>query len=308
MQVQQTSRERPESNQAARLFARRRLLAYPLSHFKNRLRTEPDWILPGLLKRRNTGFVIGPPKRACKSWLLANLGWDLAEHKPLWGITHSKDGPVFLASRPMRTVYFTQEDTEDDFQDRSQLMFNAGRTVNDLLWIVPKNLKMLLDSPTGFQVILNEIGGVVTKSGPVDLVLFDPMRRMHAKSENDSEIIAALWQRLDELHCQFDCSTIFSHHVVKPPKDASSHFDPTSPFAARGSGDIFGGGDAFINVVPKGMRGQPRNYRDVELHFETKRGKPIAPVDVRISFETGGITFMSYLQGRHKDAPGAENG
>ena len=226
------------------------------------------------------------------------MAWDLSEGRPLWGIRHTKKGFLLQAAKPLRTVYFTQEDTEDDLHDRFDLMRRAGREPNDRVWVVPKNLKMLLDSIAGMDVIKKEIDEVVATAGPVDLILFDPMRRMHAKSENDSEVIAALWGKLDEIHVKYNCSTIFSHHIIKPPKDTMSNFDLSSPFAARGSGDIFGGGDAFINVVPEPMRGQPSKYRDLGLHFESKRARPLPPVKLRLSFETGQASFLGFLQGR----------
>lgn len=265
-----------------------------LSYFKTRKRTEPDWIIPGWLKRKNTGFIIGQPKRACKSWLLLNLAWDLSAGSPVWGIERARDGYLFVPPRPMRVIYFTQEDAEDDIHDRIDICFKGGRTDNPNLYIVPKDLKLTLDNLIHIESPIKS----AAESGPIDLIIFDPMRRMHYGKENDSDVIVKLWQSLDILHERYNCSTLFSHHMVKPPRDAASSHDQTSPHAARGSGDIYGGGDAFINVIPRPVRGRNAATRDLDLHFETKRSRATSPLILSISFDTGAVTFKGFLEGR----------
>ena len=157
----------------------------PLPALLARSRQEPDWIIPGLLKRNNTMFIVGEPKRACKSWLLANLAWDLSEGKQIWGVHHSKKGFLFVPKRPMRVVYFSQEDAEDDFQDRAEIMAKAGRTANDNFWFVPKNLQMTLDSENGPVLVEGELTAAA-QTAPLDLVILDPLRRVLQGDESNS--------------------------------------------------------------------------------------------------------------------------
>lgn len=270
-------------------------MPHPIGYFKTRPRSAPDWIIPGWLKRGNTGFIIGQPKKACKSWLLLNLAWDLSEGKPLWSIVHSKNGAVFEPPRPFRVVYFTQEDSEDDVQDRVDLLLAAGRQPNNNFWVVSKNLQIRLDDNVGLGHVEKELNDVLRDAGPIDLILFDPMRRMHQGDENSSEVIAKLWPLLDQIHQKYHCATIFSHHIVKPPTTKGHTFDVTQPYAARGSGDIYGGGDAFINVDPQNMHGRATTQRALHLHFETKRGKAITAVAAAVDFTTGGVKFLHML-------------
>lgn len=270
-------------------------MSNPIGYYQTRMRTQPDWIIPGWLKRNNTGFLIGQPKRACKSWLLFNLAWDLSEGLPLWQIVHSKNGPVFEPPKAMRVVYFAQEDAEDDIHDRADLFLKAGRKPNDNFWLCPKDLKFRLDDDTGRLLIQKELDDIVKRCGPVDLILFDPMRRLHYSDENDSSVMAKLWQTLDVIHQRYNCASIFSHHIVKPPTAKGNTFDLTSPYAARGSGDIFGGGDAFINVLPVNTHGRSPLHRKLHLHFETKRGKPLSTVEVDLNLNTGGVVFQQFL-------------
>lgn len=278
-------------------------MSLTLEHFRTRQRSTPDWIIPGLLKRSNTLLIIGEPKKACKSWLLANLGYDLSEGKPIWKIHHSKKGFLFHQPKPMRVVYFSQEDTEDDMHDRLEMFFATNeRDINTRFHFVPKNLQIAFDTVAGMQLITKELDEIVKDFGAIDLVMFDPMRRFHSKSENDSENIVAIWQKLDVIHQRYKCATILSHHPTKP----SGNFlqggpDFTSPHSGRGSGDIFGGGDAFINVVPKNNKGQSKMVRHVELHFESKRGKPLFPVNLQVSFHTGQVSFESFKMGRDEE-------
>jgi len=271
------------------------MLIRPLSSFVGRQRTKPDWIIPGLLKRHNTAFLIGQPKEALKSWLLLNLAWDLADGVSLWSVTHSLNGPMFVPPKPMRVVYFTQEDAEDDIQDRVELMVNSGtRKAQSNVLISPKDLKLILSTDEGRGAIQAELDKVT----PFDLVVFDPMRRMHNWDENDSSKMAELWRVLDGLHRRYHCASMFSHHIVKPPTSKGNTFDLSSPFAARGSGDIYGGGDAFINVLPERKPGQtarrPGTSRRLTLHFQTKRGQPLDPIILELELSTGKVTFVGF--------------
>jgi hypothetical protein len=269
----------------------------PLPVLLARQRQESDWIIPGLLKRNNTMFIVGEPKMACKSWLLANLAWDLSDGKPVWGIQHSKNGYLFVPKQAMRTVYFFQEDEEDDFQDRAGLMTAAGRLPNDNFWFVPKNLQMTLDSETGIELIQRELSAA-SEVAPIDLVIFDPLRRVLHGDESNSEKIAEVWRTLDAWSKAFNCSFIVAHHVVKPPRQQGSHYDAASPYVSWGSSDIYAGADAFVNVVPGKQRGQPTKGRLLQLHFTSKRSKEISPVTVKVNFETGNVEFQGFLNGR----------
>jgi hypothetical protein len=133
-----------------------------------------------------------------------------------------------------------------------------------------------------------ELDSVREKAGDIDLVVFDPMRRMHHGDENDSAMIGQLWSVVDRIHKRFNCSTVFVHHTVKPPKDKIG-WDPTDPYTGRGSGDIYGGGDAFAVVLPGAGNVEGRQ---VTVFFESKRGKPIAPARLKVEFGTGMVRWM----------------
>lgn len=264
-------------------------MSLSLQELKNRQKREADWIVKGLLKRGNTAFMIGPPKKAAKSWLLLDAAWSLSEGKPLWGVKRPDGSAVLVPPRAMRVVYFSQEDTDDDIHDRVLAHFNGGREPNDRLWIVPKNLKLTLDEGSGRELIQRELDEVREKSGgAIDLVIFDPMRRLHHGDENDSQVMVRIWEVLDRIHRRYACSTWFSHHTVKPPAD-KTYFDPSDPFVARGSGDIYGGGDAFMTIVPnKGTE----TTRKLVMHFESKRGRGILPAMLKVDFETGRTEWL----------------
>jgi len=263
-------------------------MAKSLQEMKERQRTNPDWIIQGFLKRGNTAIVMGQPKKACKSWLLLDLCWSLSEGKPVWGVKRADGTPVF-PTQQMRSVYFTQEDTEDDIHDRILAhLKGGGREANDRLWIEPKNLQIAFDTVEGRKLIQAKLDEVRSKTGAIDLVVFDPMRRMHRGDENDSKTIVEMWAVLDRIHQRYGCATMLTHHIRKPGQDKSG-WDPTDPFVGRGSGDIYGGGDAFINVVPG--RGTEES-RIVGLFYESKRGKPLPPSQLKVTFETGAVEYL----------------
>lgn len=275
-----------------------------LTDFKNRQRSEPDWILPGLLKRQNTAFMIGPPKRAAKSWLLLAMAWDLSEGAPVWGVKRPDGAYLFPPPRPMRTVYFTQEDAEDDIHDRVFAHLALGRPDNDKLWIVPKNWNLKLDSMNGARMIQGELDEVREQAGDIDVVMFDPMREMHSGDENDSRAISQIFGVVNRIQARYQCSVVFSHHVRKPPED-KTYYDPTDPFIARGSSAIFGGADAFMTIAP-GERTDA--WQRVGMFFESKRGRPLHPAQLKVHlpseagvFDVGVTKAVEWLgEGQHK--------
>lgn len=263
-------------------------MAKSLQELKDRERPAPDWIIQGFLKRGNTALVLGQPKKACKSWLVLALCWDLAEGKPLWGVKNASGEAVF-PTKPMRSVYFTQEDTEDDIQDRVLAHVEGGkRAPTDKVWIEPKNLQIAFDTVEGRKMIQARLDEVREKGGPIDLVAFDPMRRMHHGDENDSKTIVEMWAVLDKIHRRYGCATLLTHHIRKPAQDKTG-WDPTDPFVGRGSGDIYGGGDAFVNVVPS--RGTEES-RVIGVYYESKRGKPLPPSQLKVTFGTGAVEYL----------------
>lgn len=266
----------------------------PLSYFTTLQHQPDDWIIPQLLKRGNTGYINGEPKRAAKSWLMLNLGWDLVDGSNIWGVQYTNGGiftPAFLPPRPMRTLYFTQEDTEDDFKDRHDLLILKGlRKDNDNFFTEAKNLNIMFDGGRGERII----DDAMSSCAPLDLVMFDPMRRIHPYDENDSQQMARLWQSLARLKTKHNCAALFSHHVTKP--SATAGYARTSAHAARGSGDIFGGADLFITVTQRPKAGNPKGSKDarLQLDFEIKRARPVNPIFLDVSFDSGLVSFIGW--------------
>lgn len=116
---------------------------------------QPEWVINDFLARRNVMLILGPPKTSCKSWLLYNLAWDIGEGKHIWNATQSPHGrpePRWTPPRPMRVVYFCQEDTEDDIKGRIRLLANEGqRVLHDNLYCIPKDLSFNFDTEAGWN-------------------------------------------------------------------------------------------------------------------------------------------------------------
>jgi len=250
---------------------------------------EPDWIIPNLLTRANTLFIAGAPE-TCKSWLALNLAWDLALGQPVWGLIRAKGEPLF-PSEPRRVVYCTQGDTDDDLQDRVLAIFESGRPdPGDRLHFITKDLRINLDTETGYKMLREELDKVANEAGPIDLVVLDPMRRFHVGNENDSQHMVTIWTALENIHRRYNCATAFVHQTIKPPSDPDANYASTSPFSMRGSGDIYYGGDAFVMVVPR-RPNKGKNRHRLELHFESRRAAAIDPVNVVVNSETGEVVF-----------------
>lgn len=271
-------------------------MALSLLDYKKRKWVEPDWVIPQWLTRQNTGFIFGEPKLACKSWLLLNLAWDLSEGNTVWNLPQTKGKPALMRpKREMRVVYFSLEDTENDIHSRVQMFFKAGRAATDKLWIVSKNMEMTIDNIKGQNLITKELEQAV-KSGPIDLIAFDTARALHFRDENSSEIWAKIYKVLNFYQARYNAATILTHHMIK---STAENYDASNPAYSRGSGHIFGGADAFINVVPLNPK-EGTTLKKQRLYFTSRRALAITPLTVNVDLETGRATFDSFRTGRPK--------
>ncbi len=271
-------------------------LALSLLDYKKRKWVEPDWIIPQWLTRQNTGFIFGEPKKACKSWLLLNLAWDLSEGKAVWNLPQTRGKPALMRpKREMRVAYFSLEDTEDNIHDRVKKFFNEGRPATDKLWIVSKNMEMTIDNTKGQNLITKELEQAV-KSGPIDLIAFDTARALHFRDENSSEIWAKIYKVLNFYQARYNAATILTHHMIK---STAENYDASNPAYSRGSGHIFGGADAFINVVPLNPRDETK-IKKQRLYFTSRRALAITPLTVNVNLINGRATFDGFRTGRPK--------
>jgi RecA-family ATPase len=251
-----------------------------------------EWVINDFLARQNIMLVLGPPKTACKSWLLYNLAWDIGEGRHIWNATQSPHGrpePRWKPPHPMRVVYFCQEDTRDDIQERLRLLAGSGgRTPHANVYPIPKDLSFTFDSDVGWDKIWKRV-----EASFADLVIFDPLRRFHAGDENDSRTTQRMWMKFDSLMREFDCSIALAHHNRKPGKDS----DQSSPFEGRGTSDLYGGSDLIISVSPGGLQ-HMRTERTLTLNFEAKRTPPLQPLTLVMDFKTGLISAPERVQKR----------
>jgi RecA-family ATPase len=272
-------------------------LALSLLDYQKRKWVEPDWIIPQWLTRQNTGFIFGEPKLACKSWLLLNMAWDLSEGKAVWDLPQTKGKPALMRpKKELRVVYFSLEDTENDIHSRVQMFFKAGRTATDKLWFVSKNMEMTIDNIKGQNLITKELEQAV-KSGPIDLIAFDTARALHFRDENSSEIWAKIYRALNYYQARYNAATILTHHMIK---STAENYDASNPAYSRGSGHIFGGADAFINVVPLNPKETGAKIKKQRLHFTSRRSLAITPLTVNVDLNNGRATFDGFRTGRPK--------
>lgn len=271
----------------------------PLSHsdYEKLPPSAPDWIIPNLLKRQNTMLIHGMPKKACKTYLSTKLAFDIAHCRPLWGIHDHKSHPVFVAPHPMRTVHFCQEDTDDDIRIRNvDIAIKAGgdKSPGDLFWVEAKDFRYKLDTPIGVQAMRHVLDIVCAKAGPIDLVIYDPLRNVLAGDENSSQDIMAMYSAVEGIQKTYNCAGVITHHITKPPTAPNSSWDPTSAYAMRGSGAIYGSADAIVGVVPtKGNSAMP-NLHNLTLYFETKRAGAQRPVMLALDTGSAQIKFNGF--------------
>jgi len=262
-----------------------------------------DWIISNLLPRQNLMILAGEPKRSCKSWLVLNLAWDLSEAKPVWNVEHSKRGGVFSVSKPMRSLYFAQEDSLADAKMRIDAMIQAGRAPTKDVFIYPKDPALTLSTPEGVERICE----IANDFAPLDVLIFDPLRNCHTGDENDSAAVARILRSTACLQQTLNCSVILVHHERKPSRDSRAREDRTSPYALRGSTALYGGADAIVMAVACPMRANAPNEHRLSLSFTVKRAPSLAAVNLNVDTSSGSVSFAGFGLGRARDSETCHN-
>jgi hypothetical protein len=198
-------------------------------------------LIEELLSAEEIALWHGLP-RAGKSLLLLRACVDLAlGDSPVW------DEPRFQVARPIRTLYFTEEDGAGLLVERLTTLL-AGRAIPRTLKEADENLRIVsrkglsFDRPDaqGQAAIFSAIS-----SWRAEVVAFDPLRSLTAHCDQGPSELSPVTQFLRKLLRETPCrAIIIGHHDVKPPREGGD----TRARAHRASGGgIFSIADSPIN-------------------------------------------------------------
>lgn len=215
------------------------------------------WLVDQLWSADAVGVIGGAPK-SCKSWLGLDLAVSVASATPcLDHFAVLTPGPVlaYLAEDPLHAVR----------QRVQQLCQHRHLSLDHLPLHLITAPSLRLDRDADRQALEQTL----TLLQP-QLLLLDPLVRLHALDENSSAEISALLGFLRQLNRQFHLAIILVHHLAKRPRADLGQ-------ALRGSSDIYAWLDSACYLV----------RHDDHLLLTVQHRAAAAPLPLRLHLESG---------------------
>ena len=168
---------------------------------------EYDWLIPGVLERRDRLFLTGREGTG-KTWLSMQIA----------ALTAAGIHPFTLEEiEPLRVVFVDLENNPRELRRRFRTLTVklGGRLAHDQLFILssPAGLSLDEDGPDRKAFL-----AALTLAAP-SLVICGPMYKMHAGDPIEEKAAKPLASFLDHIRERFDCSLIIEAHSPHDPKD-----------------------------------------------------------------------------------------
>lgn len=189
-----------------------------------------DWLVQGLVPRKAITFVAGQPKVG-KSTVVLDMAIAAAAGLPFLG---------FPTMRPSKVLVVSEEDSASVVRRRAwRIARSHGIDEPGKLSIrwAPQ-LRFRLDDPSMVSALTRDIEG-----GQCDLLILDPLSRMHWADENSSKEMTPIIASLDKF-IDAGASVVVVHHHRK----ASTGDERGGGQLLRGSSVLFAASRAVITI------------------------------------------------------------
>ena len=234
-----------------------------------------DYVVGNLIARSEIAMIAGPPKNK-KTWFALGMAASVLTGESLMGIDH------FGGHAKGKVMIVEEEGDAPSLYERAEMVFgNIDGWQENTLW--GHHLGVRLDEEGWMKKLEIEI----EKFQP-DLLILDPLQRMHNKDENSASEMGEVWFNLHRLTRKFSRIAITLLHHFNKEGDITLGWN-----AMRGSSRNAGEADLGIFVqkfVSTGTDGckvyiDGRNYR----HVETPAGGDIWTFNL----EENGLRYSS---------------
>ena len=199
---------------------------------------EDRWLVSGFWPSHGVGLVGGHPK-SCKSLFSLDLCMSVATKTPFLGIGQVRT--------PGTALIYMAEDALTIVRERLQSLADyRGIPLDQIDIQVITSCSLRIDSAMDME----RLDKTVSYFKP-QILLLDPLVRLHRIDENNAQEIATLLAGLRELQRRHDTAIALVHHARK-----NGHNHHQSGQSLRGSSDIFAWADVlhYLNREKKGLR------------------------------------------------------
>lgn len=137
----------------------------------------------------------------------------------------------------------------------------------------------------------------------INVLIIDPIGKMHHYNENDNGEIARLFEKLEkiqDINKANGLSIVIAHHFGKPPREPKDDYDPFSPYNFRGASKWFDDPDTIVTVVrtPDIKVGRPGDPNPkgwvVRTKWETRRSAEVLPEGTSFTVHRNGDGRVLY--------------
>jgi hypothetical protein len=232
-----------------------------------RVENDTRWLIDQLWAASAVGIVGGPPK-CCKTWLALDMAVSLASGTACLG--------RFRPGGRGRVLLYAAEDSQAVLKERIEsICRNRGLTLDSLDIYVITSDRLRLDLPDDQLRLSNTVGLLKP-----DLLLLDPLVRLHRINENDAGEVSSLLDYLRTLQRQCQVAIALVHHTRK--NGSAGH----PGLALRGSSDIHAWSDCSLFL---------RRKHDQLLLIAEHRSSP-SPQPVQLSLVDGQNPHLEVTQ------------
>ncbi len=221
---------------------------------------EQAWLIESIWAKSAVGIIGGAPK-CCKSWLGLDMAVSVASGTACLGQFPVKQkGPALI---------FLAEDTIPSVRARIEAICTQRQfNIDDLELYVITASALRLDLDRDQKSLKNTLAALQPQ-----LLLLDPLVRLHRLDENSAADISNLLGFVREMQRTYNTSVVLVHHASKKKRAQPGQ-------ALRGSSDLhaFGDSNAYLSR---------RNNR-ITLTLEHRAAKPPEPFEMELMSRSDG--------------------
>jgi hypothetical protein len=248
----------------------------------------PCWVDPFLLPKGGL-WLLGGLAKIGKSFITLELARALSTG------TRPFDSHYFTVGEPARVLLCEQEIGRIGLQKRisDTIARHPVHQLSENFWILSKCPELQISTEEGRKILFN-----ACKIVEPNVVILDPISKLHGYDENNNQEIEEMFRRLAQLRGEFEhtgMGMILTHHFRKPSK--YENYDHLDPYNFAGSRKWFDSPDT-ITTVQRTKTLADKSGWIVRTRWELRHGEPLEEMDFIIKPKDleGQVKFLSLAE------------
>lgn len=219
--------------------------------------TPTDWIVENFIARGEK-IIIGGEQKSMKTYFCMFMLHDLIQGKPLFGIKE------LTPPKPVKVMLIEEEGGKDALAQRIRDAISPVDTENIRYG---HKLGLKLDNKLHFEELEAEI-----KTFNPDLLVLDPLQRLHLSDEDSASEMAVVWDNIHNLTAQYPNMSIIIIQHFRKGGGTNNYWD-----SLRGSNR--GAGEVDVGIfVRKEQKKDTQNNTILSIRYDGRNVKAFESV------------------------------